>query len=466
MVPGLPFVAVGRNADIAWGGTNLRAASSDLFDVSALPAEAITERTERIDVRWWPDSEVTVRDTPYGPLISDAPVLPHRDGERLALRWIGHRPTDEMSAMLAVNRARDWQEFRQALDGFALSSQNFLYADRQGNISQLTAAQLPARPPTPPTDIVHPLADAAAWDRIVTSAELPSSYNPATGFLASANNRPAAADVLIGYFFSADDRVLRLQQQLGARSDWTVERLRTLQRDAYGRSSILLRDALIQRLETDRMTVARPEEQRVLDLVAAWDGVYAAGSPGALAFEALAAGVVTALYDEATRAILDSGGNLYAFLAEDLLDIETTRLQAAMASALPPAAAALQRYGSWGEAHRLPVQHLLGGLPVIGARYRFADLPAAGSSETILKTAHALTTERHSTRYGAQARHISDLSDPDANWFVLLGGQDGWFNSPSFSDQVEPFMAGELIQVPLTLDKVRASFPHRLDLAP
>jgi penicillin amidase len=417
-------------------------------------------------VRWWPDSEVTARDTPYGPLISDAPVLPHRDGERLALSWIGHRPTDEMTAMLAVNRARDWHEFQGALSGFALSSQNFLYADRQGNIGQLTAAQLPARPPTPPADIVHPLADAAAWERIVTSAELPRSYNPPSGFLASANNRPAEADVLIGYFFSTDDRVLRLQQQLSARSDWTVEELRRLQRDTYGRSSILLRDALMQRLKTDAVTPAKAEERRVLDLVAAWDGVYAAASPDALAFETLAAGLITALYDEPTRAILDSGGNLYAFLAEDLAGIEAVRLRAAMASALPRAAAALQRYGSWGEAHRLPVQHLLGGLPVIGARYRFADLPASGSSETILKTAHALTTERHNTRYGAQARHISDLADPDANWFVLLGGQDGWFNSSSFSDQVEPFMAGDLIQVPLMLDKVRASFPHRLDLAP
>ncbi|HET6224361.1 MAG TPA: penicillin acylase family protein, partial [Dongiaceae bacterium] len=406
MVPGLPFVAVGRNADIAWGGTNLRAAASDLFDVSALPPAEITERTERIGVRWWFDREVTVRDTPYGPLVSDAPVLPHRDGERLALSWIGHRPSDEMTAMLAVNRARDWREFRQALAGFALSSQNFLYADRQGNIGQLTAAQLPARPPTPPANIVHPLADAAAWEHIVTSADLPSSYNPPSGFLASANNRPADADILIGYFFSANDRVLRLQEQLGAHSAWTVEDLRRLQRDTYGRSAVLLRDALVKRLKTDAVTTANAEEQRTLDLIVGWDGIYAATSPGALAFEALAAGLITALYDEPTRAILESG-NLYAFLAEDLPGMDATQVRAAMASALPPAAAALQRYGSWGEAHRLPVQHLLGGLPVIGARYRFADLSAAGSSETVLKTAHALTAERHDTRYGAQARHIS-----------------------------------------------------------
>jgi penicillin G amidase len=465
MVPGLPFVAVGRNPDIAWGGTNLRAASTDLFDVSALPPDQIVERTERIGVRWWFDREVAVRDTPQGPLISDAPVLPHRDGERLALRWIGHRPSDEMTAMLAVNRARDWDEFRQALADFALSSQNFTYADRRGNIGQLTAAQVPRRPATRPADMVRPLADAAAWDRLVTTPELPSSYNPAHGFVASANTRPSESDILIGYFFSADDRILRLQEQLAAKTGWTVDDLRRLQLDTYRRSAIVLRDALMARLVKAAPRPGKPDEQRVLDLIAAWDGHYDTDSRGALAFEALLAELAPLLYDEATRGILDSG-NLYVFLAEDLARIEPTRLRAALDVALPKAAAVLAQYGSWGEIHRLPISHMLGMLPVIGGRYRFGDLPAAGGSETINKTAHGLATERHMTRYGTQARHISDLADPDANWFVLLGGQDGWLNSRTFRDQVDLFVAGRLIQVPLTLDRVRTTFAHRLDLGP
>jgi penicillin amidase len=114
--------------------------------------------------------------------------------------------------------------------------------------------------------------------------------------------------------------------------------------------------------------------------------------------------------------------------------------------------------------HRLPVHHLLGGVPLIGGRYRFGDLPAPGSNDTIFKTAHSLAAKRHDTRYGTQSRHISDLSDPDANWFVLLGGQDGWFNSSTFADQVELFMTGELIQVPLTLDRVRDRFRHHMRL--
>ncbi len=464
MVPGLPFAAVGRNQSIAWGGTNLRAASSDLFDVRDLPPEQIATRTERIRVRWWFDREVEVRDTPYGPLVSDAPLLPVGANDRLALRWIGHRPTDEITALLAVNRARNWDEFRAALAGFALSPQNFLYADSAGNIGQVTAAHLPRRPNLPPADIVRPLADAAAWDSIATSAELPAAYNPPAGFLASANNRPADADILLGYFFSADDRVLRLQERLAAQPRWNVDDLRRLQLDTHRRSALQLRDLLMPHLAAMGGTT-EPAWRTAIDLIAAWDGDYKAESRGPVAFEALTAGFVEALYDPDTRAAYDAG-DLYEFLIADLPSMEPDRVAGALRAALPIAADAVARYASWGDMHRMPVQHMLGVVPVLGARYRFGDRPASGSSETILKTAHDLTAGRHMARYGTQARHISDLADPDANWFVLYGGQDGWFNSSSFADQVDAFMAGELIRVPLRPETVRASFPHRLTLTP
>ena len=78
--------------------------------------------------------------------------------------------------------------------------------------------------------------------------------------------------------------------------------------------------------------------------------------------------------------------------------------------------------------HRMGLRHPLGLLPLVGGRFRFTDAPVGGSSTTVMKTAHADTAERHFTRFGSQARQISALSDPDANYFALLGGQDGWFN--------------------------------------
>jgi penicillin amidase len=111
--------------------------------------------------------------------------------------------------------------------------------------------------------------------------------------------------------------------------------------------------------------------------------------------------------------------------------------------------------------HRLIVQGQFAAIPVIGGRYVFDDVPAAGSSETILKTDHENSAERHPTRYGAQARHISDLSNPDANWFVMLGGNDGWYNSSTFRDQVDAFMTGKSYQVPLQIETVRSTFKHK-----
>jgi penicillin amidase len=146
MIPGLPFVAVGRNETIAWGGTNMRSAASDLIDVSSLPPGEITTREVKEKVRWWSDETIQIRESPYGPIISDATVVPKRNGEQFALKWIGHRPSDEFSAMLAVNRAHTWEEFRAGLEPFAISAQNFIFADSSGKVGQLTTTHLPRRP--------------------------------------------------------------------------------------------------------------------------------------------------------------------------------------------------------------------------------------------------------------------------------------------------------------------------------
>jgi penicillin amidase len=84
----------------------------------------------------------------------------------------------------------------------------------------------------------------------------------------------------------------------------------------------------------------------------------------------------------------------------------------------------------------------------------------------VMKTAHGDTDERHFTRFGSQARHISDMSDPDANWFTLLGGQDGWINSENFVDQFQFWLRGDYVRVPLQLETVERTFPHKMELRP
>ena len=57
-------------------------------------------------------------------------------------------------------------------------------------------------------------------------------------------------------------------------------------------------------------------------------------------------------------------------------------------------------------------------------------------------------------------------ADPDGNYFVLLGGQDGWINSANFADQVELWRFGRFVQVPLTREAVVEAFDRVMVLRP
>ncbi|TVR78414.1 MAG: penicillin acylase family protein [Rhodospirillales bacterium] len=473
MVPGLPLFAIGRNPWIAWGGTNMRALSSDLVDVSDLAPERIRERRERIGVRWWLDREVVVRETPFGPVLSDAPLLDDYDGAPFALTWTGHQVSDEMGAMLAASRARDFDGFRKAFAGFAVPGQNMLYADAKGNIGQVMAIRLPTRANRPPGDLLRqPAAVAEDWQALKGAADLPFSFNPPQGFLASANNRPTDdADIAIGYFFSPDDRVQRMARLASGSDAITLDEVKAWQRDVYMESSVALRDHILAKLAQAGLTATAGEDGRAaIAHLRAWDGHYHADSVGALAFELFRAAFTEDFYQARFGAedwaAFAGVGRIKAMLLADIAAADAAELDAPLRRGLAAAVEGLATFETWGDMHRLELRHPLAFLPVVGGRFRFAEYPVGGGNESLMKTAHGATRERHTVRYGSNARHISDLSDPDANYFVLLGGQDGWVNSSTFLDQVELWRHGQYIRVPLTPDRVRAEAVQKTELPP
>ena len=468
MGPGLPVFAIGRTPRIAWGGTNMRAASSDLVDVSGLPDSAFSERRERIRVRWWFDAEAVVRETPWGPVVTDAPQLADSGLPPAALKWTGHAPSDEIGAMLAVMRARDFSEFRAAFAAFAVPGQNMLYADADGNIGQVMAVRLPARS-GPPPDLVVPPERAAAWDTMLSAADLPFALNPGEGFLASANNRPAAAGPPVGFFFSSDDRVRRMADIAAAEAPMDLADVAALQRDARMISAGEARDLFVARLDSSGLAAsAGPRAAEALRRLREWDGRHRAESVGAVTYEQFRHGFVRAFYpaafgaeDGAAFAAVD---RIAMLLPEHVAAADEEAVRAALAAGLAAAAEGLDAYATWADMHRLRLSHPLAAAPVVGGRYRFAEYGVGGSSQTLMKTAHDASGERHFVQYGANARHISDMTDPDANYFVLLGGQDGWLGSSTLLDQWPLWRDGDYVRAPLTPEAVRAAFPRVMTL--
>ena len=472
MIPGVPITALGRSPLIAWGGTNMRAASSDLFDVSKLPASSLTARKERIKVRWWRDRTVTVRESPLGPVISDAPLLGWTDKPPFALRWIGHERGDEITAMLRAQRARNFAEFRAAFNTFAVSAQNMVYADKFGNIGQVMATMLPIRTRAVPADLILDPADPGSqWKAIATALQLPAAYNPKAGFLASANNKPTATPFPIGYVFAADDRMIRMNALMAARAKVGLEHLKAMHRDVYVHSAVQLRDLYVAAVARTKAADGLDKAGRaVLALMTQWDGQYRAEGREPVAFELFhhrfQESYYPSRYGDEAAATMFTIATMPRLLVEDIPGIREPVLKLLLAEAFAHAGRRLRKFKSWGEMHRLGLAHPLAFAPLIGGRYRFGDLPAGGSTESLMKTAHSSTDQRHFTRYGQQARFVSDLSDPDANYFVLLGGQDGWLGSATALDQLALWQSGGYIQMPLRLETVRARFPRRLELTP
>jgi penicillin amidase len=315
--------------------------------------------------------------------------------------------------------------------------------------------------------MVIPATGTDHWQAFSSAADLPASFDPPSGFLASANNKPAETDIAAGWFFSNDDRITRLRELLSGDDKVEVADLEALQLDVYMGSAVALRDILLARLSDltfeDGLSA---KQQRVVGLLRDWDGHYRVDSVGALAFEQVTANFIDRFFSEEEHPVLAPGGRFDELMGEELTRVEPARLAAALGPALDAAADGVAEFGVWGEMHRMGLRHPLGFIPVVGERFRFTDVPVGGGSTTVMKTAHSDTTERHFTRFGSQARQISDLSDPDANFFALLGGQDGWFNSSTFLDQFELWQRGDYVRLPLRLETVRAEFPHRTELTP
>ncbi|GJL89660.1 MAG: penicillin acylase [Minwuia thermotolerans] len=466
MPAGLPVFGLGRSQHLAWGATNLRARSSDLVDVTDLPESAYEIEQETVEIRFGFDRDVERRVSPYGPLITDSPLVNDPKGRRIALRWIGHLPSDELTAYIAGAQATSIAEFRAAFADYAVPGLAFVVASADGDIAIGTAARLPGRPLDTPRDLVQPfpVEGVDPWDRVLGAADLPWIINPARGYVASANNPTAKATIPLTLFDTPPDRITRLNARLATATAVDRDFMAELQRDTYSMSAVFLRDAIVE------VALAAGMADRLPARMVAWDGQYTVDSEGALLFEAMQATLAPTVYDALDEAdVFDvvSGWSWFRYkLAADIRRLSAEQIRDIMPAALNAAAKADTEFGEWGQMHRLHLRHVLANAPVLGGRYVFADVPTGGSNETVMKSAHNPTTERHPARYGSQARQINDMADPDANWFVLLGGQDGWMNAEAFTDQLPLWQRGEYIRIPLTRPAVEAEFGRVTILQP
>lgn len=464
MFPGVPILGLGRNPTLAWGGTNLRAASSDLVRLGPDTEKLTTPQVSKIRVRFSWARQRKLRYSPHGPVLTDCPALGRLCGpDHLALRWAGHWPTDEITSFLQAMKAVTVHQLHAAMAGVGVTPLNVLGADTQGNIGHVLAATLPKRPGFPEDDWVLAEDTALAhWSVQVCAKDFPSAINPASGFIVSANNRPSEVSGL-GFLFNGDDRVMRARTLFNTQNRFTSQALLDLQLDVTS--------PLAAKLSSQLADFCRPwissSDQRVLcNSIDLWPGAYTADSFSALQFEFLLTALVRELsalrHSGRMPGLMDQWSYLTDCLVEDLHALSDAEKIACVPRCVDEANRLAQHWQLWGNLHKIRLRHVLGHIPLLGKLFSSKSFPAAGSRETLMKNAHNLIRGFDETSYGSQSRHLSDLSDPDENYFVLLGGQDGWVGSQLMSDQIPLWQTRQSIQMPLRSVRIQELFPHRI----
>jgi penicillin amidase len=205
---GLPGIVIGHNDHIAWGFTNLGPDVTDLYleklsgtgyeyDGKVVP---FTTRKETIKVAGGDPVTITVRSTVHGPIVSggdyDTIVKSHRashgdiPGGRyaLSLEWTALTPGSTAESIFTLDRATDWQGFRDAARQFDVPAQNLIYADTNGDIGYQAPGRIPVRRQGDGTTITPGWSSAYGWAGYIPFDQLPSVYNPPSGFIVTANN--------------------------------------------------------------------------------------------------------------------------------------------------------------------------------------------------------------------------------------------------------------------------------------
>ncbi|MFA5684769.1 MAG: penicillin acylase family protein [Lysobacteraceae bacterium] len=311
VAPGTPWPILGCNIDLCWGLTTNSLDVTDayfesfVFNSYGLPTH--TRHNTGIEPVLWvfqsffannpaagaPDSVGRVNSIGYTnggitiivPRRNNGPVVSIDTANRsgVTFQYAGWGPTMELEAFRKVNRATNLDEFRAALDSFDVGSQNFGYADYEGNIAYFVSAEAPIREDlnagtvtgSPPYLVrngfggnewlpaTNRYPNQALPYEILSPEEMPYTVNPAQGYIANANNDPVGTTLdnnplnqlrdsggllyyAPGHSAYRIGRIDRELQKLIARGNITVQDMMVLQANNQMLDAELIAPHLIQ----------------------------------------------------------------------------------------------------------------------------------------------------------------------------------------------------------------------------
>lgn len=303
-LPGVPFIVIGRNNDIAWGITSLMADETDFYverlDSSKRNTMLYDEAWVKLDlvrdtirVKDSASVPLLIRIGKHGPLISDVHPFAMRAAGKpkpdttgllatsaVAMRWRGNDVSQELAAWHGMNTARNLQEFTSAARLGGIPSLALVYADRHGNIALLPVARVPVRDAAR-SNLPNPGWDSRYnWKGTVPMEKLPSQVNPKSGYVASANNKVSnSLGFAMGDLWEDPSRAYRLESLLQEGSNFSLTDFTQMQGDVVSPHMRYMVDFLLRAFPDSTKQGSAVRE--ALGRLRAWNGGMVADAPEA-----------------------------------------------------------------------------------------------------------------------------------------------------------------------------------------
>ena len=481
--PALPGISIGHNERIAFGLTIFNLDQEDLYVYDVLPnapnqyvygagQETMTTVTEHIAVKGAQERIVALRFTRHGPVIY-TDTKNHAFALRAAWLLPGMAP---YFGSIDYMRANNWNEFLGALNHWGAPGENQVYADTSGNIGYKPAGYFPHRVNF---DGLLPVPGDGRyeWRDAFDADALPVSFNPASGWIATANAMNLPADYPInerrvGFEWTPPWRYQRIAQVLSGNKHVSVADAVALQRD-YGSIPAQRLLPLLTHLH------GRNEHERAaLTLFAHWDAFINRDSAAAALFNVW---WQIHLLPEFARRHLPAGATAVIPTPDSLylIDQLTAKQDAASQSAVLRDALLLDTLGAayenaqsllgsdatkwrWGTLHHIAFEH-----PLLDQLTKNAALPIyerGGNGETPNNTTY--TGNDFLVRSGASWRMVLDVGNWDAARMTNAPGQSGDARSPFYNSLLKGWADDDSFPLLYSRAAVEANTLLRIQLVP
>jgi penicillin amidase len=398
--------------------------------------------------------------TDHGPVANRILPEPARSThEVISLRWVGLELSDELRALLKLNRARTVNEARDALRNWHCPTWNFIIADADGHVGYQCVGSIPVR--TRNERGYRKGWDAEdEWQGFIPYDELPALRDPPRGWIASANNRVAPDEFphFLSGFWTGSHRMERCREMLMEQEKFSVDDFKRMHFDTVSKRAEGLMPHLLAVIKGE------PQFAAVIERLRKTDFRYDEDSVAATMFETFFIEWEKTVLRE--RLPLETHALLLpqsAMLANQLLKADEfgwfkngdreQKIREAFAAAMAWLSSRVSPNPStwrWDKVHTVTFKHPLALNDFAARVFNVGPFPHHGSPTSVNNAGYDPQNPFHTTS-GVSYRLIADLSTQEL-WGINTTGQSGNPASPHYCDQTEDWRTGKYHAIPLRRD--------------